>query len=289
MKHVFIVNPISGQGSYKTVVDLIHKVFKDTQDFEILYTRYVGHAKELAESITSPARVYAVGGDGTAHEVLNGLDPNVPLGIIPVGSGNDFVKMYLKKSDIEEILIRTIQGDIKKVDVGRANDILFLNCFNVGLDAEVNVMVNNIRKPWVPRSLIYAGAALTQISKGYSITLSYTIDGIELKQSIVLSSIMNGKWYGGGFKSAPEAILDDGYLDICIVESIPRRQIFPLLPVYQKGNHRDLDIVTMKKVKDVLIKAPEEFIYGCDGEIFKSKEVQVQVMPEYLSLIMPDF
>lgn len=286
-KHIFIVNPVSGKRKHTETVRMIQKHFSDPSEYEIFYTEYVGHAKEIAEQFEGNYRIYSVGGDGTAHEILNGLKEGVELALIPVGSGNDFARMITRQKDLDLVISDMIKGQSELVDVGLANGELFLNCLNVGLDAEVNVRANRIRKRFIPRQLVYIYAAIFEVIKNFELTLSFVDEDGVLTKNIVLASVMNGKWYGGGFKSAPEAELDDGLFDLCRVKALPRRKIFPLLPVYFQGKHTDNPAVTMKKLSTLLIYAQQPFTYGCDGEIFETERLDIRILPKVLPLVRP--
>lgn len=289
MKHIFIINPTSGIGKYKNVEKWLHQNFSSRDDdFEIHYTDYPGHAKLIASRYGKNHILYSVGGDGTAHEVLNGMNLDSELAIIPVGTGNDFYRM-LPESDatIEEILENTINGETRHVDIGEANGHRFLNCLNFGVDSEVNKSVNAVRHPMFPRKIIYMHFAIVKLLQKKPINVTVEFDGNRIRKKVLLTSIMNGKWYGGGFKSAPEASIDDGYLDMCIVEDIPLRKIPRLMPKYYKGTHLDLDPITFKKIKKVRITADQEFALGLDGEVLETSQVDVGVLEHALKLRTP--
>lgn len=284
MKHIFIVNKVAGNQGYKDVIDFLDK--RSDLDYEIFYTEYEGHAREIAFSLPLGCRIYVVGGDGTAHEVINGMNFENELAIIPVGTGNDFARMYVDKTSIVDILEKTIYGSAKRVDIGKVNDIYFLNCLNIGVDARVNVGVNGLRNRWFPRKLVYIWFAIVEVIKDQKEILTFRYKDKKYKNDIILITIMNGKWYGGGFKSAPNAILDDGYLDVCEVDYIPRHKVFPLLSVYMKGNHEDLDIVKTYRIKNLIIDSERPFIYGCDGELYQAKQLTVEIQESMLKLVM---
>src|SRR5690554_5622802 len=120
MKHVFIINPTSGKGKAYKQVDVIQEIFNTLdEEYEILFTEYQGHATELVRRFKTSDNVtiYAVGGDGTAYEVLNGLQDEVAMAIIPAGTGNDYYRMlgYTKK-ELKDIILETVQGKTVKVD-----------------------------------------------------------------------------------------------------------------------------------------------------------------------------
>lgn len=289
MKHIFIVNPISGNGNYRDVIDWVVELFSKTNDkYEIHVTKYPGHAKEIASQYDSNTVLYAVGGDGTAHEVLNGMDMNAQLAIIPSGTGNDFYRMISKNKDLRSVLEATINGETKKIDIGKTGNTYFLNCLNLGIDARINLNVNNARKSIIPRKLSYGIYALLEVLKKYAQTIEVDYDGTKVSTNALLASFMNGKWYGGGFMSGPFADLSDGYLEMSLVEDMPRWKIFTVLPKYFMGKHTDLSVVTYKRVKKVSVKSRELIVMGVDGEVFEDYSVDIEIVPSVLNLRIPN-
>ncbi len=290
MDHVFIVNPESGSGRYTNVLSIIQEYFSTHEgSFEIRFTEYVGHATEIAREYHSvDTTLYSVGGDGTSHEIVNGLNDGVSMAIVPVGSGNDFWRMIDYEGSLEQIVVDTIEGHTIFIDVGVANGERFLNCSNIGFDAMVNLDVNGFRWKWFPRKFVYLLFALRGIVRKHSINFTFEVDGVSVSHNCLLASFMNGRWYGGGFKSAPLASMSDGLLDVTIVQDISRRQILKLLPVYYKGEHLDLDVVSFAKLSSFSISSNTVLAYGLDGEISFAKEISYSVLPRAVSLRVPN-
>lgn len=289
MKHVFIINPISGTGRYRGVADWVTNYFTGRDnEFEIRYTEFPGHAASIAAEYENNTVLYAVGGDGTAHEVLNGMnfDTN-QLAIIPVGTGNDFWRMYAIDGSIETILEKTVLGEPMGVDVGKALGKYFLNCLNIGVDAEVNRRVNKARKTVFPRSLVYIYYALAELLKKKTVTLEFEIDGERQQFQTLLASFMNGKWYGGGFKSAPNALFNDGLMDVTIVEDLPLYRVPFVLPKYFKGTHLGLDVVNTYRAQRVRVISPEWVSVGFDGEVLEINDIELEMLHHKLQLRVP--
>ncbi len=288
VKNIFIVNPISGNGNYKEVIEWVHNHFKNNkQDYEVHITEYPGHAKEIASRFSDDVILYAVGGDGTAHEVLNGMNLNAQLAIIPSGTGNDFYRMISKDKTISRVLESTIYGQVKTIDIGKAAGSYFLNCLNLGIDARINLRVNNARSGFIPRKLSYATYALLEVMKKYAQTIDVTIDGVTTTTNALLASFMNGKWYGGGFMSGPFADYSDGLLEMSLVTDMPRWKIFKVLPKYFLGKHTDLSVVTYKQVNKVKVSSSSLIVMGVDGEVFEDYSVDIEVLPKALNLRVP--
>lgn len=149
MKHLFIINPEAGKGKAIAYVESIKNIFQGMEDeYHIEVTGYPGHATQIVKEYTSKEdyRVYAIGGDGTLNEVLNGIIGSTSsLAVIPAGSGNDFIKNIVSEED-EYILLKTINGKEKYMDLGKVNDRYFINISSVGFDSEVVYNAKSIKK-----------------------------------------------------------------------------------------------------------------------------------------------
>lgn len=292
MKHVFIINPTSGKGKAYKQVEVIKKVFANRSDeFEILFTEYQGHATELTRRyrMSDDVVVYSVGGDGTAYEVLNGLQDQVQMAIIPAGTGNDYYRMmgYINK-DLEQIILETVEGKTVEVDYGIANDRRFLNQLALGLDADANQVAQDIGKKLpIPRSLVYVISALMVMARPKRIHLEIEMNGEIIKRRALLMAIMNGRWYGGGFQPAPEASIQDGLFDICIVSDMSLFRILNLLPKYFKGTHGGNNKVEFHKASSLTLKTNTMCSVSCDGETSKQNSIKFMLVPKGLRLRVP--
>lgn len=290
MKHVFIINPTSGRGHYKKVVEWLENNFELNNDdsYEIRYTEYKGHATEIARSY-SDAIIYSVGGDGTAHEIVNGINPESHLAIIPVGTGNDFFRMYETKGTIEDILERTVkQGKSIKIDVCEVNKRKFLNCSNIGVDADINNCANQSKsKSWL-RNFVYLRCIIKCVARMQPTYLEIKNDKVDIKQNVTLFSVMNGSWYGNGFKSAPQAVLDDGYFNVIIADELKISQVLKLIKKYKTGNHLNESVIHTEKLEEFRLKTNTPVNYGCDGEIFQSDSLHYKIHKQHLNLRVPN-
>ena len=215
MKHLFIINPKAGKGKTLDIIPEIKEIFKDTnEEFTIEITRRPGHATELVRNYVSKEnyRVYSVGGDGTLNEVLNGMVNNEScLGVIPGGSGNDFIKSICEEKLPNNILRDTIKGKTKVMDLAKIDDRYFINISSVGIDAEVTSNAKDLKRyPLISGKIAYMLSVFITIFKYKSQDIQLIIDGIEITLKSTLLAMANGKYYGGGMKVAPYADLQDG-------------------------------------------------------------------------------
>ncbi len=292
MKHIFIINPTSGRGLATQLIPTIesHFAHKD-EPFEIIITEYKGHATAIAKRyfVSDHVILYSIGGDGTAYEILNGLNDHVSMAIVPAGTGNDYYRMLgIEPDKIEKILIDTIEGKMVKVDYGVANQVRFMNCTTMGLDADVNEKSERIGKKLpIPRSLVYIVSALITVIKPKTIDLEIDINGQKIIQRSLLVAVMNGRWYGGGFQPAPMASIQDGKLDVCLVSNASLFRILFLLPRYFKGTHVNVKEVTFIQSEQFTLTTRQMTRIGSDGEVSMQNKIVFRLMKKALNLKVP--
>ena len=282
-KIVFIINPNSGNGYGAEIGKKISKLAPSLRvECEILYTKNQGDATRFADKYTKSDDVViiSVGGDGTMNEVLNGIHAGVTMGIIPSGSGNDFFRIIDPHiTDIEELIKQTIAGTIRYIDYGIVNGKKFLGSFSVGLDANV---VDGSRKIQQKNKRVrksgYILAALAEVIKPNPFNMTFEDAQINVNQSCLFVSALNGQYYGGGFNSAPDADIEDGLLDINIVEAMKPTRIVSLLPVYMQGKHYGLKEVIIHQSNRFTMTCDREMTAQVDGELFRASKFDVQVV-----------
>lgn len=292
MKFHFIINPKSGSYNYQVVVDYIRLHVKKHPEFEydLHLTEFPGHATSITQSITSPdACVVAVGGDGTLNEVLNGLNEGVKLACIPLGSGNDFVRMlnYPKGLSTQEWIEETINGKIIKIDYGVANQERFINCCNTGIDADVLVAFNQMRESILPNNIVYLLATLKTVLKPRYRKLRFTLDDQEpFEKETILCTLMNGKYYGNGYTPTPQSDIQDRVLDLCLVKPLSLFKIASLIKKYSVGTHVNHEAVKMHPIKKVLIESDDEILYGIDGELRTANKLECQLGENQIEFVV---
>lgn len=297
VKHLFIVNPVAGRGISLRMARTIDRLFKELRskyseiDYEIVYTKHEGHATEIARDFSSMGdyRIYAVGGDGTLNEVLNGMvGTGSTLACIPGGSGNDFIKSFVPKFDRNKILRDTILGVEQDVDLGVFDDRFFLNIASLGFDA--NVVKNAERykdMKMVPAKLSYMLGIVNTAMDFKTEKVRLVIDGVETFDEVFMIAVANGKYYGGGIKIAPLADFTDGLLDILIVKDIDRAKILKFFPKALAGEHVGLDEVTFIRAKQIEIFSDEPIYMNIDGELRARKDVVIRVADEKVKMVFP--
>jgi len=290
MDHVFIINPVAGRGKALKFVSEIRSYFKgENAKYTVKVTKYPRHATEIAREYARKGakRIYSVGGDGTLNEVVNGLvGEKSSLGVLPGGSGNDFLRSVTNNFD--NILDRTISGSEKNIDVGRVNDKYFINISSMGFDAQVAYTANRLKKSGpIKGGLAYSIAIFAAILKSESYKLDISIDNEEFSNDTLLTAVANGLYYGGGMKPAPSARIDDGLFDICLIN---RKSIFEILkffPKLIKGVHGEIEGVSFYKCKRIEIESGKNIPLNIDGDVEIVNKALFEIAPEGISLIIP--
>lgn len=298
MKHIFIINPAAGKGeSHRLLLPRILRFVKiHGDDFEIhrtLNKQEVGAYVKSRASQGDPVRFYAVGGDGTICDVVNGLVgyPNAELGFIPCGSGNDFARNFALKELFFNLEALT-RGEAHSVDVIKYNDHYCMNMLNVGADAQVVARSEELRKEGMAGSASYAKAALEIIPKAPEYEFEYAVEGGEIKrEKFLLMAIGNGKFCGGGFRSCPEGSIDDGLLDIACVRSVPGLKLAPLLLKYRAGTYLHsrsaAPYFEYIKAKKFWLRPVDDVILSVDGELEQCPELSIEIVPKAINLVVP--
>lgn len=277
MKHIFIVNPISGKGKTLKAVDRIKKVCEEENlDYEIYFTEYPKDATKIARKYRFTKNIiYSVGGDGTLNEVLNGIvgTKNL-LGVIPAGSGNDFYKTLSK-----------IDEEYPVIDIGKVNDRYFINIISIGIDAEVANNVSLMKKRKVPTNQIYNASLIYTFFKYKYKDIELSIDEKEQKKGkCTILTICNGQVYGGGYKIAPSAKLTDGYFDVYYVEKVNKPQLPSLINMLKQGIHEKHNKVHKSQATKIKFKCDKDLVCNIDGEIMTAKKFNVKIIPNAITI-----
>ncbi len=302
MKYCYIVNPTAGQKELLVKqIPLIEQAYrKNGLDCEIFITEYPRHATEITDRLArenDAVRICAMGGDGTLNEVVSGAvgHANVEIGCYPSGSGNDFIKYFGTREDFIDFEY-IVDASSVDLDVIQINDRYCLNIFSMGLDANVAYDIPRYRRlPFVGGSMAYNMSLAVNFLKKLGNDLAVTIDGKTIHMNCLLLAVGNGRVYGGGFYATPEAILDDGILDIMMVKTIPRLRIATVVPKYKKGTHlvngeihESLkDIILYRRTDKLQISAKNEIVVNLDGEAAVMKNMDIEVKRKEIKFLLP--
>ena len=301
MEHLFIINPAAGKSDRSEMLIEKIKSIKTEDKVSIRITENPGDAtkivREALENATDFVRVYACGGDGTANEVLSGIVgfENCAMGIIPMGSGNDFIRSFgeFTKDDFADIE-RMMQGEDMAVDVLHCGGRYSMNLLSVGYDAAVAKNVDKFKRiPLVSGSLAYKMSIVYCVFTKRKHNFRVIADGKEFASEDVNSLLAvagNGSYYGGGIKAAPKASLNDGKIEFMHVTTISVIKLISLLSIYIKGNHVDnpkFPFVKNMKCTTLKFESDKEIDVNFEGEILPMKNPEITMIPKAVRVITP--
>lgn len=301
-----IVNPKSRSGQGERLWKQIERRLAGGQiPYEVHFTRYRGDGKRLAAALTKGAwdsadTLLVIGGDGTVNEVVSGIEhlASVTLGYIPTGSGNDFARGLGIPRDPEAALERILKGKgIREIDVGNIclgeKRRRFVISAGIGFDAAIcHQALSSRLKDTLNRlrlgKLTYACIALRQLASFETCTLYAAPRNGERQrfEKTYFAAVMNLPYEGGGLKFAPDAVLDDGYLDVMIACGLPKWKVLCVLPFAFFGKHTLFPEVHMIRCSAITLEADPGMAVHMDGESGGyRKKVELRVEPERLKIV----
>ena len=304
MHTVFILNPTAGKADCtwqlpQQIEAAAARAHLAPEEYTIKITTHAGHARELAHAAAIGARqagqelrIFTAGGDGTFNEALTGIYgfANASVGCLPFGSGNDFLRTFGSKEEFLD-LDAQLAGGAVPIDLMQTSLGLSATICAAGLDAQVAYGIPKFRRiPLCGGEAAYALSILEQLCGHIGRRVEYTIDGETLTVDCLMCAVCNGRTYGGGFIAGPEAMPDDGWLDVFIVRKVSRLTIAKLLLMYKNGRHfQNGQLVEAAKpyfiyrrAKAVTLRAADgrgPIIATVDGECAPCQQVSVQVQP----------
>jgi diacylglycerol kinase (ATP) len=282
-----IVNPVAGGGRTKAIwQDIERQIKKLGIDYSFIFTQGVGDATGLAKLAVDEGfkKIFVVGGDGTLNEVINGIELNqATVGIIPTGSGNDLSKM-LGINGIADALTALKHQGRRRIDLGRGVRRLFANNLGVGFDACVAATKKKFEI--FKGNLGYLFAALKVLRDFQAYKIEITAENYRFCDNIMSVSIGNGQFHGGCFKLTPEAVIDDGLLDVCIIKELNKLKSLFNIPKVIKGTHGSLKEVKFFKAKKFSLYSQRPLFVHLDGEVLPEpiKEVEIEILPGSLEV-----
>ena len=298
MKHIFLINPAAGKGkSVETIRPQIEDYCgKNGIDYEIYVTKArndaLEYSRERAKSGES-IRFYACGGDGTLYEVVNGAYgyPNCEVAVIPLGSGNDFIRLFGTKEQFVDVEAQ-VTGIPVELDVIKCGDKIAINQCSMGLDAEVCAKQAYFKKmPFMTGETAYVAATFYCLLKKVGHKFTVTIDDNEPFTDTILFCVAgNSRWYGGGFMAAPTAWPDDGQLDFVIVrKDRSRARLLPLVNKYKRGEHVGMDITRYVRGSKMKVHCDTPSAVNIDGECEVVTDSEFEIVRRAIKFVVPQF
>lgn len=306
MKYCFIINRLAGKGVFtEQVLKNIEDVcVRNAVNYEVFMSDDIDDTKKYVASVAKEldkderATFIACGGDGTLCKTVVSVmalpeeqRERSGVGVIPMGTGNDFVSNFQNKElffDIEAQLDATPYS----IDLLKCNDIYSVNMVNIGFDCQVVCKKEEIgMKAWVPRKLAYIFSLLITLIRKPGVKMEFSEDGKERsRKELLLTTFANGAFCGGGFNSNPRAALDDGKIDCIAVKDISRVKFLSLVGSYKKGLHlgdKFKNIIDHFKCDTADMFFDEETAISVDGEIVRERELHISVAKKALIFMVP--
>lgn len=289
-----ILNPISNHGRATQVVQSLHQV-TDGLDTAWCTSESPRHAVELAKQAGAQGYdlVVAAGGDGTVHEVIHGLmqiptESRPALGIVPLGSGNDFAHILGVPDNPVEGLRSCLEGKVQTLDIGSVKDEngrleYFNNTIGIGFDAVVTIHSRKITA--IHGFMMYLVATLQTILRNFRpMDLQVQTDSETWNQSTIMLTVGNGPREGGGFLVTPDARLDDGLFNFVTIGKISRLTMLRLVPQVMKGTHGRFPQVRLGVCRWMRLSSRQPLYVHCDGEIFSGfdqdiHKLEIEILP----------
>lgn len=287
--YLLIKNPTAGtQKSRQWIETLIEELEKQGLTYDLVESSAPEHAIRLAyDGAKFYDIIVAMGGDGTVNEVAMGLllrDEGI-LGILPVGNGNDFYRIFDDKVDLNLAISKLIEAKTRKINVGRDIEGRYvLNIASVGLDSQTVKMQKKIKK-YVPKTMGYVLALIHSMITYRKQDVTIRLDGEEFHSNNVLLCFGTGRSYGGGIKIMPWANIDDGYFNVVNISDISNLGLLLVAPTIIFGTHTKLTkYVKVYKAKEVEIIG-KNLTLNLDGDLFDVDKVHFELLFEKLEVI----
>ncbi len=289
MRKLFILaNLHSGKHKTQAVLSaLLERIQKENLDHTVLYTSAeFNRVKENLDSTYTDLIV--LGGDGTLNQAVNGLIHNIPLSIIPCGTGNDYAKCFSLGRNLTEQIETALFGQETTVDVGVCNGRKFLNGVGIGFDGQIVAdMIHE--KTWIKGPAKYYYHVLKILASYKSRIFHYSIDNHEHQKKLILLCIAKGTTFGGSFVLTPKAKLNDGLLHICEIGELSPLRRFLNVARLQKGSHDVLPEVLFSTAKALSIQENPLLFAHIDGEYFENPPFEFSVIKGGLKVRLKEF
>ncbi len=286
-----IYNPVSRDGKNKKYLSKVESLFKENGvDFELVPTHKPRHAVQLTENAKEEGykAVIAFGGDGTAHEVLNGAaKSSLEIGFIPTGNGNDLASAlgYISY-DIKHSVTSIIEGKTRKIPAVRFGKRYSFNILDIGISSIISKMALK-RFKWIHGRSKYTFLAMRTIPFYKHPRARVIIDGEEKTSRLVLMAIGHGQTFGSGMNVLPYARFSDEYMTVCIVEDLGRIGMFKSFSLFTKGVHGRLKEATFYKAREILVETDYPLPVEGEGEIMGETPAHIVQERDVVKVIIP--
>lgn len=296
MKHLFIINPAAGK--YDHTMEFSNRIrdfcTEKGLEFEIAVSKQPGDCTAVARKAAETGkelRIYACGGDGTLNEVVCGAAgfSNVAVTHFPCGSGNDFIKVFDKPEAFKD-LERLLNADEALFDLIEVGDSYSLNICSIGFDARIGTEVSKYKRlPLVSGHGAYNISVAMNLVKGVHHHYTVEVGGETVDSRFTMICVCNGRWYGGGFQPVPDAMPDDGKLEILLVAQVSRLKVANLIGKFKDGRYKEHpELFRCISADKVIIHCDAEEVINLDGEARFGKDVEMKLSDKKLRFFFPN-
>lgn len=302
-KIALVVNPVSANGTTAKRWPEVEAAFREAGvEFSYSFTESPEHATKITRNYLKQGYdlIIAVGGDGTANEVVNGffsagqlINPQAAVAFMSTGTGRDLGRTIGTPPSINEAVQHILQSSVRPVDIGRviftnnqgAEDVrYFINVAGLGLDGDTVARVNRASKA-LGGFISFLWGTLVSLMLYKNKKMTIEVDGAEIcSESITVVVIGNGRYFGGGMCIAPQAVVDDGFFDIVILRGLSKPALLVNLPRVYCGKHLNHPRITSLRGQNISVSSTEEALLDLDGEQPGSAPVTVEMLPAVLNL-----
>ena len=269
-----LVNPVSGKGksliALKKVEDLLNS---KSIEYKVHRTNYPFHATEIVSELNKneDTLLIVLGGDGTFNEVLNGITDfeKIVVGFVPCGTGNDYIKATTIPIDTAKALEKILNGNVGYTDFIQIGEKRALNCAGAGMDVDVLVRYSTMKA--FKGKIKYYASLIDVLCHLKFHKMNINLDGKDVEKSVFLMAVTNGKYFGGGMPISPLSDINDGELNVVIINEIKKRKILGTLLKFLRGKHLNEPCTETFSAKEVTITLLDEGKTQVDGEVYDNK------------------
>ncbi len=285
MNYYLYINAKSGKGYHAKDFDYLNTRLSKKDNVVIVETT---SSKDMTDHMASNMQhidiLIFAGGDGTIREALSYCYQQKitkPIGIIPAGTGNDFIRSLNIPNNIYRAIDIIFKGHLSSIYTVKLNDVYFFNIASVGLDAEI-VKENQSMRRFVKGSISYAISAIYKMAFYKPNLITLNIDGKMIKNQYLLIAVANGQYYGGGMHVAPGANLSQDNLSIYCARHMPRFKIPYYFMKLQQGKHEILDKVDIYRCKHIVIDSDHEVVINIDGDLMIDDHIDIEIKKDHM-------
>ena len=289
-----IANPVAGRGRARLVGERVADLlYVHGVNAHLMMSGAPGDCERIAREVLARGgrQVAACGGDGTVHEVVNGLaNSDAVLGVVPCGRGNDLARALGLSRDVNDVVNTLVRGVDRVIDLGKAGGRFFATVASLGFDTAVAQRMRNQGSGFLTRALEVGGTV------SYGLTVLRTLVGYRsslvrlqgdfgvFEGRILLAATANAPFYGSGVKIAPDAIVDDGMLDVCIVADVSRWTVLRMFLRAYSGAHIGHSAVRVVQTRTLQIESDDPLWIFADGEPMCEVPAKIEVVPGALKV-----